>query len=225
MDADGPQIRYHAIKIGLLVIVVYAFQHIVPALTDLAILRPAVVMQRPWTFVTSIFVHAPGDYMHLLNNTFFLLLFGTLFERWAGSRTFLVVFLLGGLAANLAAFSFYYDSAVLGMSGAVSGIVAALTVIRPRSVGLFWGAPLPMWAVLLGWVMTNLAGLGARTGVAYEAHLYGLVFGAVAGLYLRYTQRSVQRVSELRLAEEDAGPSDTEIEDWEDQFLLRDERE
>lgn len=219
MNTDPPEIRYHAVKIGVLVVIIYALQQVFPAVTAELILRPAELMDRPWTFVTSIFIHAPTDYMHLLNNLFFLMLFGTIFERWAGSRTFLTVFLVGGLVANLAAFSFYYDSAVLGMSGAVSAIVGALTVIRPRSVGLFWGVPLPMWAVMVGWLATNLAGIGASSGIAYEAHMYGLIVGAVTGIYLRKTQRSVQRVSELEEADE---PETEEIEEWEDRFMGRD---
>lgn len=219
MNTDPPDIRYHAVKIGVLVVIVYAFQQVFPWLTAELILEPVHVMDRPWSLLTSIFIHAPSDYMHLLNNLFFLMLFGTILERWAGSRTFLAIFIGGGLVANLAAFSFYYDSAVLGMSGAVSAVVGALTVIRPRSVGLFWGAPLPMWAVMVGWLATNLAGLGAGTGIAYEAHLYGLIVGAVAGAYLRMTQRSVQRVSEL---DEVDGPDTEEIEEWEDRFMGRD---
>jgi len=205
----------------VLVVIIYAFQQVFPWLTAALMLEPAHVLERPWSFVTSMFIHAPSDYMHLLNNLFFLMLFGTIFERWAGSRTFLAVFIGGGLAANLAGFSFYYDSAVLGMSGAVSAVVGALTVIRPRSVGLFWGAPLPMWAVMVGWLATNLAGLGASTGIAYEAHLYGLIVGAVVGAYLRTTQRSVQRVSELDEDEDIDEPDPSEIEEWEDRFMGR----
>lgn len=48
---------------------------------------------------SSLFMHA--DWMHLLGNMLFLVIFGLPAERALGSRRFLVLFLVGGAFANL----------------------------------------------------------------------------------------------------------------------------
>lgn len=182
MDRD---INWYALKLGILLIGIYIVQLMVKDLTAVLAFSVQEATQRPWTLFTSMFVHSPADYMHLLNNLFFLVIFGTLLELTIGSRDMLGVFLLTGLFAGLAAFQFYPDSQVLGASGAVSGIVATLAVIRPKQIGLFWGVPVPMYVVLIGWLVINAVGIGSSAGIAYEAHLYGLAAGIVTGIYYR----------------------------------------
>ena len=68
---------------------------------------------------TGLFLHA--DWIHLLGNLIFLLIFGLAAERSMGGRRFLVLFLLGGALANLAAVLAIGgpDGVVIGASGAV----------------------------------------------------------------------------------------------------------
>lgn len=195
MDRD---IEWYAVKLGILLILIYGAQLLVDGLTGMLAFSAESFTQRPWTLFTSMFIHSPADYMHLFNNLFFFFIFGTLLELTIGSRRMFAVFIITGLFAGLAAFHFYPDSRVLGASGAVSGIVATMAVIRPRQIGLFWGVPVPMWVVLIGWIITNAVGIGASAGIAYEAHLYGLIAGAVAGLHFRtnHDHEAEQRESE-----------------------------
>ncbi len=179
------RVRYTSLVISAAVVFIYMLQLLFPGLTGLAFVADRFLLE-PWTLLTSFFLHSPGDYMHLLNNLFFLAVFGFMLENVVGTRKFLALFFTSGLFANLSAFTFYPSTPVLGASGAVSGIVAALAVIRPRDVGLFWGVPVPMWAALLGWVVTNaVGGLASGGNIAFEAHLYGLLFGAIYGLFMR----------------------------------------
>ncbi|MDY6769544.1 MAG: rhomboid family intramembrane serine protease, partial [Candidatus Nanohaloarchaea archaeon] len=137
--------------------------------------------------------------------------FGFMLENIVGTRKFLALFAGAGILANLSAFIFYPAVPVLGASGAVSGIVAALAVIRPRDIGLFWGVPVPMWAALLGWVATNLAGAAATGGgIAFEAHLFGLAAGAAFGLFER-REHSRSRAEEHEI--------DVDVEEWEERFM------
>src|SRR6185312_4360192 len=55
---------------------------------------------RALPLLTSLFIHA--DWLHLTGNLLFLMIFGISAERALGARHFLVLFLLGGVAANLA---------------------------------------------------------------------------------------------------------------------------
>jgi len=55
----------------------------------------------PWQFFTYMFLHEPGNWMHLLSNMFGLISFGPLLEqRWGASR-FLTFWLICGVGAGL----------------------------------------------------------------------------------------------------------------------------
>jgi len=55
----------------------------------------------PWQFFTYMFLHAPGNWMHLIFNMFGLMSFGPLLEqRWGASR-FLTFWLICGVGAGL----------------------------------------------------------------------------------------------------------------------------
>lgn len=167
-----------------------------------------------WKFFTSIFGHS--DMNHLFNNLFFLGLFGSIYERWTSGQTLIYTFLISALFANLTAFIFFPDSFIIGASGGAMGILAALAVYRPNSIGLGLGVPLPMWAVLIIYVFTNLAGLSGATNVAYEAHLFGIASGAVFGFWLR-DPSSKQKTREQRLEEDNWRKK---VREWEEKYMM-----
>lgn len=134
-------------------------------------------------FFLSFFGHSNGE--HLINNLFFLGLFGTLYELWTSRKTFIYTFLISAIFANITAFIFYTDSFIIGASGGAMGVLSALAVYRPKKIGLAMGVPVPMYVVLFVYIMINLAGIGSATGTAYEAHLFGLFTGVLIGLWLR----------------------------------------
>ncbi len=73
--------------------------------------------------LTSLFMHA--DWMHLLGNMLFLVIFGLPAERALGSRRFLALFLIGGAFANLVG-AWTLSSQlrpIIGCSGAVSAML------------------------------------------------------------------------------------------------------
>lgn len=165
-----------------------------------------------WKFFTSIFGHSSME--HLFNNLFFIGLFGSIFERLTSSRVLLGTFLVSALFANLSAFVFFPDSFIIGASGGGMGILAALAVYRPNKIGLALGVPLPMWAVLGIYVFINVAGLTAVTNTAYEAHLLGMVVGAIVGLHLR---EESDESEEKELEEENWRER---IREWEDKWMM-----
>ncbi|MDY6776878.1 MAG: rhomboid family intramembrane serine protease [Candidatus Nanohaloarchaea archaeon] len=204
-------VRYSSLVISAGVVAVYFLQLSLPAVNGLAFVASD-FLQEPWTILTSIFLHSPGDYMHLLNNLFFLAVFGFMLENIVGTRKFLVLFFSSGMFANLSAFIFYPYSPVLGASGAISGIIAALAAIKPRTVGLLWGVPVPMWAAFLGWAAFNtLGGLATGGSTAFEAHLFGLFYGLLWGLFIREKHSGGSERS-------DPEP-DLDLEEWEEKYM------
>lgn len=168
-----------------------------------------------WKFFVSVLGHSGWE--HLMNNLFFIAVFGSIFERLTSGKTFLAVFFISAWFANLSAFIFFMDSFIIGASGGAFGILAALTVIRPKKIGLALGIPVPMWAALALYTLTNLAGIGAATGTAHEAHLLGIVAGGLIGLALRDKKEENGRED---LEEPEINNWREKIREWEDKWML-----
>jgi len=150
---------------------------------------------------SALFLHA--DWAHLLGNLVFLLIFGLPAERTMGGWRFLLLFLLGGALANLAALYTMGspDRAIIGASGAVSALLGAYLALFPGArlgvvlpLGLFLEfvrAPafllIGIWAAL----QVVFAYIGPAFGmVAWAAHVAGFLFGVAYALLVR---RAVER--------------------------------
>ncbi|HEX5488417.1 MAG TPA: rhomboid family intramembrane serine protease [Rhodanobacteraceae bacterium] len=145
---------------------------------------------------TSLFMHA--DWMHLLGNMLFLVIFGLPAERALGSRRFLALFLIGGAFANLVGAWTLSGQLrpIVGCSGAVSAILGAYLALFPRAhlglvlpLGLYFQFIRVPAALLIGmWVLLQLlftwAGPGFGT-VVWWAHLAGFGFGIVFAMISR----------------------------------------
>lgn len=194
------RVKHAALSLVGVTTIVFLLQQLFTGMTSALALQPTQFLAAPWTIVTAVFAHA--DYMHFFNNMFFLAFFGYVLEHYIGAKQFLVLFLAGGVLANMSAFIFYQGGSVLGASGAVSVVIASLAVLRPRNPGLFFGVPVPMWAALLGWIVLNTLGaMGTGGSTAFEAHLFGLGIGVVAGVYLRRRVHIVSPESEEEAVE------------------------
>jgi membrane associated rhomboid family serine protease len=144
------------------------------------------LQSQPWTIITSMFVHA--SISHIIFNMLALYFFGMFLVQLVGMGRFLLVYLAGGLAGNLVYLLFANygifaspNDWVVGASGAIYAIGGALAVLRPtQRVYLFFAIPMPLWvAIVIGFLIIT-------PGVAWQAHLGGLVFGGLAGLYFRW---------------------------------------
>ncbi|MBS3149278.1 rhomboid family intramembrane serine protease [Candidatus Woesearchaeota archaeon] len=120
---------------------------------------------RPWTLITSIFLH--GSLEHLMYNLFALALFGIILENVIGTRKFLVLFFISGLFASVIS-SFFYNSA-LGASGAIYGILGALVVLRPTMQIWAYYIPMPMYIAGLVYFVVNF--FGAYFGIGNTGKL------------------------------------------------------
>lgn len=141
---------------------------------------------------TALFLHA--DWAHLLGNLVFLLIFGLPAERILGSWRLLLLFLLGGALANLAAVLTIGspNHVIIGASGAVSALIgsylalfpgAKLGVVLPLGLFLeFIRVPAPLLIGVWALLQVVFAYTGPALGmVAWSAHLAGFVSGVVYG--------------------------------------------
>ena len=163
-----------------------------PDLFDDLFLIEADFIRQPWTLITSIFAHSLVQFSHILFNGLVLLFFGSTTERLIGTRRFTWLFLGAGVAGGIAQvvlteFIFDVESAGLGASGAIQGVMGTLVVIAPRlTVLVFFVIPAPLWALTIFYVLADLVGAitpGSRVG--HFAHLAGLATGLIFGYYLR----------------------------------------
>ncbi len=154
------------------------------------------------TLITAMFMHA--SWSHIVGNMVFLWAFAPEIEDAMGPWRFGAFYLLGGLAATLAQVAASPGSTVpnLGASGAIAAVMGAFLVTYPRDriraaliIFVFVRITFIPAALLIGfWFLTQLLSLGtvATTetgGVAYVAHVGGLVFGALTGRWFENPRR------------------------------------
>jgi membrane associated rhomboid family serine protease len=144
------------------------------------------------TILTSMFMHA--SWSHIIGNMIFLWAFGPEIEDVMGPGRYTAFYLLGGIAAMLAQVAIDPQSTIpnLGASGAIAAVMGAFLVTYPRDkirTLVFFGwfirvAFIPAAALIGIWFVSQLLNFGVVAdvqsgGVAYVAHIGGMIFGAV----------------------------------------------
>jgi len=155
-------------------------------------LDPIYFIVMPWQLVTSMFLHV--DFWHYFVNMFVLFFFGTELERRVGSIKYLKIFLLSGLAGNLAYILYAYAlnqfAPALGASAAIFGVMGCLAIIAPEIRVFIFPFPIPisirMALILFALYDLVLLPFSYKTGVAHVAHLAGLLSGIYYGRRLRW---------------------------------------
>lgn len=146
--------------------------------------------------LSALFVHA--DWLHLVGNLLFLVIFGVPTERALGRGMYLALFLVGGALANVVgALSVAQASiAIVGCSGAVSAVMGAYLALYPRAhlgvvlpLGFYFEFVRVPALLLIGmWVLLQLlfTWAGPSFGaVVWWTHIAGFVFGLIAALFMR----------------------------------------
>ncbi len=98
-----------------------------------ALVPADIVAGHNWiTILTSMFMHAGWE--HILGNMLFLWVFGPQIEDAMGSVSYVVFYLLGGLAASFAQVIVDPASTIpnLGASGAIAAVMGAFLITYPR---------------------------------------------------------------------------------------------
>jgi|SRR3989344_1690728 len=201
--------KHSALWITGICIILFILQNLIDGFTELLVLVSSLVLERPWTLITSIFLH--GSFVHLLYNMLGLALFGTILENDIGTKRFVLVFFAAGLAASLISLFFY--NAVLGASGAVFGILGVLAVTRARMTIYLYFMPMPMYVAAIFWVLLDVLGIFFPHGVANIAHLAGLGLGIAYGFYIKKPSNK-RRDEDFKMF-----INEKELREWEDKTM------
>ncbi|MFG6444601.1 rhomboid family intramembrane serine protease [Microbacterium sp. P06] len=153
----------------------------------------------PWRLLTTALVH--GNFLHIALNMLTLWVLGRSLEPLLGTWRFLALYLISALGGSVAVTLLSPLTTVVGASGAIFGMFGALLVI-----GRHIGADIRAIAVLIGinfafpfvFALINSIGSGSfaasldAVGISWQAHLGGLVVGALVGFVYAQT-RTVKR--------------------------------
>ncbi len=174
---------------SLLIATVVAFflQGTVALVYQAFVFVPQLVLVRPWTLVTYMFLH--GSITHILFNMLGLFFFGPRVEARIGSRQFAILYFVSGISGALLSLAFS-RAPIVGASAGVFGVMLGFAHFWPDEPIHIWGIiPVPARIlVIITTVLTLWSGFsGARGGIAHFAHLGGY---AGAFLYLKWLDRS-----------------------------------
>jgi membrane associated rhomboid family serine protease len=149
------------------------------------------------TIFSAMFMHS--GFMHIAGNMLYLWIFGDNVEDRFGHGTFLLFYLICGVAATFAQMAIDPGSSIpnLGASGAIAGVLGAYILLFPdRNVrvwlGFIWTISLPAIIVIGFWIVlqffNGIGSIGDASlgGVAYMAHIGGFI----AGLLMAWLFRS-----------------------------------
>jgi membrane associated rhomboid family serine protease len=128
-----------------------------------------------WRLFTSMFLHYGP--IHLAFNMLALWWFGAAVEGVLGRGRYLLLYIVSGLAGSAGALLFSPESATVGASGALFGILGAALVLERQGTHVFGGAA-------LGIIVLNLVFTFAIPGISIGGHLGGLAGGVLGMLAL-----------------------------------------
>lgn len=141
----------------------------------------------PWRMITAMFVHSTSFIFHVLLNMYTLWIFGQLLEQLLGRWRFLALYLIGGFAGSVGVLLLSDPlTPVVGASGAIFGLMGAFLVIQRRL-----GGDAKQLLVLLA--INLVIGFIPGMNIAWQAHLGGLIGGAVVGLIFVETRKRDQQ--------------------------------
>lgn len=166
--------------------VVWGLQLVIPGLTDLLVYWPGYTLTEPWRVVTAGFAHDPSNPLHVLLNMYSLFVLGSVLEPLLGKSRYLALYLFSLIAGSFGFLLFGdFASTVLGASGAIFGLMGAYFVVL-RTYGARLGQIGSIIAI-------NLVFGFLLPGVAWQAHVGGLVGGALIAYIYSKTRMANQR--------------------------------
>lgn len=175
--------------------VVYALQWLIPGQAvyeqfayNNVFATPQYGAFEPWRMLTAAFLHSPDSLLHILLNMYTLWIFGQVLEPLLGRVRFLALYLLsavggsvGYLLLNPVLVPGQGLVGVVGASGAIFGLFGAMLLVQ-RQRG---GDTRQLWVLI---AINGVIGF-LIPQIAWQAHLGGLITGALCAAVLAYTPR------------------------------------
>lgn len=177
-----------AIMLVIINVIIFLAQNAFKGLTEALYLVPLDILNKPYTLITSMFLH--GGTGHLFFNMYALFIFGSLIEQRIGTKRFLSLYFVSGIVASLAYALFTSlilgtNTPALGASGAIMAILGMTIMLMPDlKVLFFFIIPMSLRTAGIIFVAIDILGLFVPTGIAHIAHLGGLICGLIYGYYL-----------------------------------------
>jgi membrane associated rhomboid family serine protease len=184
---DTPVVTYALIG---LCVVVFLLQLVIPGITRSFTYAPVftagaggVIPAEPWRMLTAAFLHSERSFLHIAFNMYALYILGKVLEPAMGRARFLALYLISALGGSIGVLLLSGNplQGVVGASGAVFGLFGALLIVqRKRGGDVRQIVVLIAINAVLGFVVP---------GIAWQAHLGGLVAGAACAAAIAYAPR------------------------------------
>lgn len=172
----------------------YALQWADPSWTQRWWFVPIAGAAEPWRFLTAAFLHSPGSLFHIVFNMLALWMTGPYLEVALGRARYVTLYLVSALGGSVGALvlapaTHGWVTPMVGASGAVFGLFGAVLVVL-RRLGRDAGG-------IVGVIVLNVVLSFVLPGIAWQAHLGGLVVGAALGAAYAYAPHGRQHVASI----------------------------
>ncbi|MCC3294503.1 rhomboid family intramembrane serine protease [Arthrobacter sp. zg-Y411] len=167
---------------------VFLLQQVVPSFTSAFQYVPWATDAEPWRMLTSAFLHSQTGIVHIAFNLYALWFLGRSLEPLFGRTRFALLYLISAFGGSVGVmYLAAANVAVVGASGAVFGLFGALFVVIRQRRG-----ELRSLLILLG---LNLVIGFVFPGIAWQAHVGGLLTGAACAAVLAYAPKGKHRTA------------------------------
>lgn len=171
-------------------VVMFLLQLVIPGLTRAFTYAPVytagaggVIPAEPWRMLTAAFLHSQGSFLHIAFNMYALYVMGKVLEPVMGRARFLALYLISAFGGSVGVLLLSGNplQGVVGASGAVFGLFGALFIVqRKRGGDIRQIVVLIAINAVLGFVVP---------GIAWQAHVGGLITGAACAAVIAYAPR------------------------------------
>jgi len=143
------------------------------------------LINRPYTLVTSIFLH--GGFDHLIANIFVLFFFGIAVEKELGKLKYLAIFFFGAFAGDfLSLIAYPFDTIAIGASAGIFALIGIGMLVKPLDLSLYpLIIPIPLAMLGLAYIVFNAYEFIAMpaSNISYVAHFGGFFVGLLYGFH------------------------------------------
>src|SRR5699024_6032466 len=155
--------------------------------------NPAMIEGEWWRAFTSMFLHI--GFLHLFMNMLALYFLGVLLERIYGTKRFIVIYILSGIAGSLTSFAFSTSMSAVA-SGALCGLFGALLFFGVNYKNLFFQT---MGKNVIFILILNLVIGIVIPNIDMGAHLGGLITGFLAATITSLPKKRNYKFSSLAI--------------------------
>lgn len=181
-----PLVTYILIALNLIFFFVpYAFGESQSILLELCVHGPSIRYGQYYRLITGAFIHS--GLWHLLFNCYTLYVIGSQIESYLGKAKYTVIYFVSILFASLLSITFNGNTASVGASGAIFGLMGALLYFGYH-YRVYLGNVMKSQIVPL--ILLNLLFGFIVTGVDNAAHIGGLIGGALITMALGVKNKS-----------------------------------